>query len=176
VASGEARRLCLASLFQMTMPGAPGIYYGDEVGMLGGHDPDCRRAFPWHAPESWNTGLLDTIRSLSQMRRAHPALRRGTWRLLWAGEESFAFERACQGERIVVLINRGRAPDAVELALDVAVATTLWGEGQTTVQDGVLTIKYSHPWSGMILLCSQATDGGTDSARDRPLCTKDSQT
>ena len=31
----------------MTLPGAPCIYYGDEVGMEGGHDPDCRRAFPW---------------------------------------------------------------------------------------------------------------------------------
>jgi len=47
---GDTRRLRLATLFQMTFPGAPSIYYGDEVGMEGGPDPDCRRGFPWDEP------------------------------------------------------------------------------------------------------------------------------
>ena len=44
---GDESALRLSTLFQMTMPGAPCIYYGDEIGMSGGHDPDCRGAFPW---------------------------------------------------------------------------------------------------------------------------------
>ena len=47
---GDKAALQLATLFQMTFPGAPCIYYGDEIGMAGGHDPDCRRAFPWAKP------------------------------------------------------------------------------------------------------------------------------
>ena len=52
-ASGDLEALRLAILFLMTMPGAPCLYYGTEIGMDGGPDPDCRRAFPWD-PQSWN--------------------------------------------------------------------------------------------------------------------------
>ena len=45
----------------MTYPGAPSIYYGDEIGMTGGHDPANRGAFPWHKPDTWDTGLAARI-------------------------------------------------------------------------------------------------------------------
>ena len=48
LARGDLSALRLATLFQMTYPGAPSIYYGDEIGMAGGHDPLNRGAFPWH--------------------------------------------------------------------------------------------------------------------------------
>ena len=47
LARGDVSALRLATLFQMTYPGAPSIYYGDEVGLAGGHDPFNREAFPW---------------------------------------------------------------------------------------------------------------------------------
>ncbi|NJN44045.1 MAG: alpha-amylase, partial [Anaerolineae bacterium] len=50
--------LKLSLLFQMTIPGAPNIYYGDEIGMTGAGDPDCRRAFRWDQPETWDQDLL----------------------------------------------------------------------------------------------------------------------
>ena len=52
----SALRLCV--LFQMTIPGAPCIYYGDEVGLSSPGDPCCRAAFPWHAEATWDTDLL----------------------------------------------------------------------------------------------------------------------
>ena len=69
--------LRLATLFQMTYPGAPSIYYGDEIGMAGGHDPANRGAFPWHQTESWNTELLHEFQRLIALRRqrAVPASR-----------------------------------------------------------------------------------------------------
>ena len=54
-ARGDKSALRLATLFQMTFPGAPSIYYGDEIGLAGGHDPDNRRAFRWDRPETWDT-------------------------------------------------------------------------------------------------------------------------
>ena len=48
LARGDLSALRLATAFQMTYPGAPSIYYGDEIGMAGGHDPANRGAFPWH--------------------------------------------------------------------------------------------------------------------------------
>jgi glycosidase len=135
------------------MPGAPGIYYGDEIGLEGGHDPDCRRAFPWQAPEDWDADLLEMTRTLNRLRKAHTALRLGTWRLLWAEGESFCFERTYGDERILVLINRREAPPSVVLDLKVREAESLWGQGQATVQDSTLTISNPAPWSGLVLLC-----------------------
>jgi neopullulanase len=50
LARNDKAALRLATLFQMTYSGAPSIYYGDEIGMAGGHDPANRGAFPWHSP------------------------------------------------------------------------------------------------------------------------------
>ncbi|MBI3761980.1 MAG: glycoside hydrolase family 13 protein, partial [Chloroflexi bacterium] len=58
VARGDESALRLATLFQMTYPGAPSIYYGDEIGLDGGSDPDCRKTMPW-GESQWNTGLRD---------------------------------------------------------------------------------------------------------------------
>jgi len=59
ILGGDVRRLRLATLFQMTYPGAPCVYYGNEIGMEGGIDPDCRRSFPWDerrgTPACWLT-------------------------------------------------------------------------------------------------------------------------
>ena len=70
LAQGDVSALRLATLFQMTYPGAPSIYYGDEIGMTGGHDPANRGAFPWHQTESWNTELLHEFQRLIALRRA----------------------------------------------------------------------------------------------------------
>ena len=45
--NGDKNALKLAWLFMFTIPGAPCIYYGDEIGVDGGHDPECRKSFPW---------------------------------------------------------------------------------------------------------------------------------
>ena len=77
LAKGDQTALRLATLFQMTYPGAPSVYYGDEIGMAGGHDPANRGAFPWQKPETWDTDLLHEFQRLIALRRARPALRRG---------------------------------------------------------------------------------------------------
>jgi cyclomaltodextrinase len=73
------RRLRLALFFQMMFPGAPAVYYGDEVGLNGGGDPLNRATYPWAdlggAPDS---ALLADVKALIAMRRAHPVLRHGS--------------------------------------------------------------------------------------------------
>jgi cyclomaltodextrinase / maltogenic alpha-amylase / neopullulanase len=87
LAGGDATALRLAALIQMTLPGAPCIYYGDEVGLLGREDPDCRRAYPWDVSRQ-DRELRAFIAGLTAMRRASPLLRRG--RVEFLGAEGMA--------------------------------------------------------------------------------------
>lgn len=119
---GEKWRLDLATFLQLTLPGAPGIYYGDEVYLDGDHDPACRKAFPWG--EELHSPLVTAIAELTELRRKHPALRSGRWGPLAATADTVSFRRVLNGDEVQVLVNRGDAPAMFETG-DVRV---LWGE------------------------------------------------
>ena len=112
IAGGDATALRLATLFQMTYPGAPSIYYGDEVGLVGGHDPENRGAFPWHDPGSWDRDLLHEFQRLIALRRSNACLRRGDLAFCDTGgrEELCAYVRRLGDESALVAINVGLEP------------------------------------------------------------------
>ena len=80
----------LAALIQFTLPGAPCIYYGDEVGLQGRHDPDCRRGYPWD-PARQDAGLRDFYQGLMELRRREPVLRRGRFEVIAAQGPAVAY-------------------------------------------------------------------------------------
>jgi neopullulanase len=123
----SALRLCL--LFQMTMPGAPCIYYGTEVGMTGGPDPDCRGAFPWDEPKIWNEDLLAFVRQITALRHSHEALSMGSYQTLLADRAIFAFQRDSVGESVVVIINSDTRSTTVDIAPALSPAGTPVTEG-----------------------------------------------
>jgi neopullulanase len=102
--------LRLALLFQMTYPGAPCVYYGDEIGLTGKHDPHNRQGMPWHVTERWNFSLLDYTRRLIELRKQYTALRRGSYHLLYAGDGLYVFTRELQHERCVIALNVNQHP------------------------------------------------------------------
>jgi glycosidase len=138
---GDQSALRMAMLFQMTMPGAPTVYYGDEIGLQGGYDPACRGAMPWDERQ-WDTALRDYIRAAIQLRHAHPALRRGTYRTALAEGELFAYERAYEGKRLVVTFNTAQTERPLRLALSSPVqrAALLFGQGQAHIERGSLAV------------------------------------
>jgi glycosidase len=81
---GSAERAGLAAVLLLTASGVPLIYYGDEIGMEGGPDPDCRRCYPWDKPKQQRADLLALYRRLIQIRRACPWLNDGAWQTLLA--------------------------------------------------------------------------------------------
>lgn len=109
----SALRLCV--LFQMTMPGAPCIYYGDEIGMTGATDPYCRAAFPWHDEASWNRDLLAFYRDVVSLRHRHTVLRIGEYRTLHAADDIYAFERCLGQEAAIVLFNTAQEARTLSL-------------------------------------------------------------
>lgn len=114
VVGGDVASFKLALTALMTLPGAPCIYYGDEIGMEGRHDPDCRRAFPWDESR-WNLDLLDFTRSAIRLRHEHDALRHGAFRVLVTSDDAIAYERSAQDDRIVVVLNSGESEVSFEL-------------------------------------------------------------
>jgi neopullulanase len=154
---GDKEALKLATLFQMTFPGAPCVYYGDEIGMEGKHDPDCRRAFPWDTAH-WDHDLLAFFRRAISLRHEHPTLRRGRYLRLHADDQHgiYAFARQGEEETLVVVLNNG----LVRYDLDVPVEGLfsdgtalhdLWEGDRAQVIAGHLTGITLPPRSGAVL-------------------------
>lgn len=117
--AAKVNRLKLAAMFGMTYVGAPHIYYGDEVGMEGGRDPDCRRPFLWdYAKDPWRVELLDYYRKLTAARHAHPALRTGEFRTVYAEGKAYGYVRSDGQDHFLVVLNAG--PAAVKVTPDLA--------------------------------------------------------
>jgi len=151
MAGGDLTRLKLAMLLQLTLPGAPGLYYGDEIGMEGGHDPDCRRAFPWHQPESWQRDVLEMAKTLTHLRKTHLALRHGDFFLVWQGEDAFAFLRRYEGQRVLVVVNRGEKIDRLVLPVAATAATMLWGDVRVESREETVLVKGLKSHSGVVI-------------------------
>jgi len=119
---GDSDSVRLAIMLQMTLPGAPCIYYGDEIGMAGTMDPACRRAFPADSAE-WQREPFAWTADLVALRHSSRALRDGELTLLRAEGAAFAYLRRHDGEAYVCLLDAG--PDALdwELALPLVSAT-----------------------------------------------------
>jgi glycosidase len=104
----DAFAVAVATLF--ALPGAVSVYYGDEVGVEGGSDPDNRRPMPWG--NGRDERILALHRRLGRMRRQMPALRQGSYERL-ADDGMAAFLRICGRQRVAVLVNAGREPQGV---------------------------------------------------------------
>jgi cyclomaltodextrinase len=155
VVGEDPSSLKLSVFLQMTFPGAPSIYYGDEVGLMGGMDPDCRRGFP---PESdWDQELLHHYRALIALRHAHPALRIGDYQVLFTEGLVYVFCRRLTGtahpeaacRTVIVAINAGTATaTTAAFTLPAEIANPLrclYGQGSLTQsgsgKTGILTIS-----------------------------------
>lgn len=128
----------LIALFQMTYPGAPMIYYGDEIGMTGANDPDCRKPMIWDdieyrdetvhpfktrkRPVEKNTpdkDLYNHYKKMIKIRNENPALRRGDFISLLTDDKKdiYAFQRSYQDEKIIVVINNSGTKQQAEINL-----------------------------------------------------------
>ena len=157
-------RLRLLALFQLTFPGAPCIYYGDEAGVEGYTDPFNRGTYPWGAEDA---GLLAWYRKLTALRHCHAVLRSGEWLPLHAQGDAYGYIRRIGHGRdalgrphrpntAIVLLNRSPR-DPVRLSLDVGafvdgeIYNALADYAPVPVRDGRLDLILG-PLSGALLL------------------------
>ena len=100
------QRMALGFTLIMTIPGAPLIYYGDEVGMAGAGDPDNRRFMQWEGYTGGQQLLLDHVKALTAIRAGHQALRRGGRTTLSADLDTLVYEMSSGADVIYVAFNR----------------------------------------------------------------------
>lgn len=117
IVDGDEAALRQSVLFLMTMPGAPCVYYGDEVGLSAAGDPHCREAFPPQRAD-WNVDLHAFYRDAIALRHQHEVLRTGRVEPLHADEQVYAFRRGAPGAEAVVAFNAGDTPAPLPLDAD----------------------------------------------------------
>ena len=117
VLGGDTAALRMATLLQSMLPGAPCIYYGDEIGLTGGNDPDNRRAFPWE-PDRWDGDLRAFVREVLAVRATEPALRHGATTSIGAAGAAMAIERRLDDARLVLALNPGDGPTELDVLLE----------------------------------------------------------
>ena len=147
-------RVKLAFGMTLTLRGIPEFYYGDEIGMPGGGDPDNRRDFPggW-AGDTKNAftaegrtaeqrELFSYVQTLLRLRREHPALQSGKLWHLFSDETAYAFLRETEEERVLVVFNNSTEPRELKIPLHDTTAqgaagfTQVFGKAKADVSKG----------------------------------------
>jgi glycosidase len=150
----------LFAVLQMTYVGAPMIYYGDEVGMWGANDPDCRKPMVWDdlvyedevtlpdgskkaQPDKVevNRDLLEHYRNLIALRRDLPSLRRGSFETILIDDERqlYGFRRKLNDEEVMVILNNSNQKQEAELEV-AGNWQDRWNGGQLAATDGRLSV------------------------------------
>ncbi len=115
-----------AYAFLFACPGAPAIYYGDEIGLTGGKDPECRGAFSWDTA-TWQAELNAWIKNLVHLRNSHPVLRRGEFSIIFMDDRYHccAFSRKLGDQIIIMAMNAS----STQRHLQLQVGQLGWNNG-----------------------------------------------
>ncbi|NQV07703.1 DUF3459 domain-containing protein [bacterium] len=136
-----------------TLPGAPCIYYGDEIGMAGTHDPGSRGGFPWDRSGEWHGETLDHHRSLTALRSAEPTLRWGGVEVAIGEGNTLGYIRHHEGDRLLVVLNAGDERQHSWCEVRAANAELIWGSGEARTSDGGVHVAVPGRSAGVWRLC-----------------------
>jgi len=167
----EKRILMLTTIFQFTYLGAPYIYYGDEAGMWGANDPDCRKPMVWDDIEyedeiflpdqskrkepmqvKFDEDMFAHYKKLIHIRNGNEALQLGDFRTELIDDEKniYIFSRNYKYETVIVVINNSSRPQEIELTTTSANFSDLLNEEELSSHDGKLKLTVDKKW-GRIL-------------------------
>ncbi|WP_026886771.1 glycoside hydrolase family 13 protein [Clostridium beijerinckii] len=116
----KVERMKLAIAFQFTYIGVPYIYYGDEVGVNGGEEPQSRKCMIWKE-ENQNNELLDFYKKFISIRKGNQILVYGSFKILYCGGNKIIFEREYKNEKVIVAINNDYESCGVNLSINAEV-------------------------------------------------------
>jgi glycosidase len=163
-AGGSYVKLKLGLSLLATVRGIPQLYYGDEIGIPGGGDPDNRRDFPGGFPGDTNNAFTQAGRTpeqqdvfshtqaLLKLRQQHPALRTGAQKHIAVSDKYYAFTREIDGERLLIVFHNADAAENVTLDLSGTTINnaksldSLFGPSSAQLSDGHVALQLA-PYS-----------------------------
>ena len=116
-------KLLLMQTFNLTIPGIPVIYYGDEIGLTGANDPDCRRMMKFEKLNSREANLLKKVSILVHLRKNNPVLVYGDFMNLQNDKDNWVYARKYFGKNAIVFINNSSKSRAFEIKLPSEINT-----------------------------------------------------
>jgi alpha-amylase len=159
-------RLQQALIYLFTMPGTPVLYYGTEVALPGGPDPDDRRPMPW---PGGTEDLRQLVRDVATLRQAIPSLRRGSFDEIQSERGLVVYERRGGPDVAVIAINgdEQRSVDVPmsKLQINDGVMHRTFGPGVSgRIEGGILHMALAPRAAGVFLIGASASAGGDESA------------
>lgn len=110
-------KLFLMHAFNLTIPGIPIIYYGDEIGLTGGNDPDCRRMMKFEGLNNREIALRDKVAKLAHLRSENPVLIYGDFMNIITTKDTWVFARKYFDKEAIVCINNSAQPKTIEVEI-----------------------------------------------------------
>lgn len=147
---GSRERHTAALALQMTLPGVPMLFAGDELGMEGEWGEDSRRPYPWTDESEWDTSLLQEYRALAELRVTAPALAHGGLRWVHVAEDVIAYLRDSTSERLLIVVARDACtPCQIDVrGFGITAVSSVFGFGGVLQQD-VLSVEVPSAGAGI---------------------------
>jgi len=141
-----------AIFMQATFPGLASIYYGDEIGLSGGDDPNNREPFPWHEESSWNTELYDYTSQLMKLKANNSILKYGNFDLVSHENDLVIFKRKLRGESLICIFNRFQKVENIKIPSTAHKVSQIYGKNVVNLAGNFIIIDQIDKNTGLILL------------------------
>ncbi len=156
VVGGDVPTIKLLTILQMTLPGTPCIYYGNEIGLMGERDPDSRRGMIWDEA-LWNHDLLGFTTRAIQIRHNISALRKGSYKTLHAQNSVVVFERKLENSYALVVLNANEEAQSVTLeGITNGVYTEQFSNSELKVENGTFKLEIPARTGQVLVMSSNA--------------------
>lgn len=148
----ELQKAALVVLF--AFPGAPSVFYGDEIGLEGKNDPDCRRCMIWEESQ-WNMDIFAFYQKLIKLRKASPALKYGALKWLYSDENTLVLARFWKDEIKLIVSTRTATGESLPIplwALGVEAGTAQSWDGTThvSIKEGAVILPQTNGFWNLV--------------------------
>jgi len=140
-----------AIFLQATFPGLASIYYGDEVGLNGGNDPNNREPFPWHNEDSWNNELHKYTSTLMNLKSSNKIFKYGNFELVDHDYDLVIFRRTLKSESLICIYNKNENIENCEISTLAHKISQIYGKNKLTLSNNKVIVKNIDKLSGVIL-------------------------